>query len=66
MTDTYVGLVVLFGVVFACGLPGWFLVRATFRAMDRRSDRDIGEIAAEIRRQVGGNGGGDPPEEPKP
>lgn len=54
LTGTYIGLVALFGIVFTCGLPGWFLVRATFRYMDRRTDRDIGEIAAELRRQLGG------------
>lgn len=40
-----VRLMMLFGASFACGLPGWLLVRALFRWMGRRSDLDLGELA---------------------
>lgn len=43
------GLAVLFGLVFVAGLPGWFLVRAVFTAMERRKGKDIGELVDEAR-----------------
>lgn len=47
------GLATLFGLCFACGLPGWALVRALFTWLERRRDKDIGELvhdaAAEVR-----------------
>lgn len=39
------GLATLFGLCFACGLPGWALVRALFTWLDRRRDKDIAELA---------------------
>lgn len=39
------GLATLFGLCFACGLPGWALVRALFTWLDKRRDKDIGELA---------------------
>ncbi len=49
-----VGLAVLFGLCFACGLPGWTLVRVIFTSLIKRQDKDIAEIQAEIRRQLEG------------
>lgn len=54
-TLDYLGLVALLGLVFACGLPAWAIVRWTFTWMERRRDRDIAEIAAELRRQAAGD-----------
>lgn len=41
------GLAVLFGLCFACGLPGWALVRAAFTWLQRRAGRDLGELASD-------------------
>lgn len=51
-THSYIGLVALFGLVFACGLPGWALVRWLFNFMERRRDKDIAEIASEVTREL--------------
>ncbi|CAM3041375.1 hypothetical protein [Dichelobacter nodosus] len=42
---------VIGGVYFACGLPGWFLVRSAFRFMEVRKNQDIVEIITEIKRK---------------
>lgn len=44
--DGPIGLAVLFGLCFACGLPGWALVRAVFTWFAKRAGKDIGELAA--------------------
>lgn len=49
-----VGLVATLGLVFACGLPAWAVVRWVFNYILRRDGRDIAEIVAELRRQAGG------------
>ncbi|WP_170301722.1 hypothetical protein [Cupriavidus basilensis] len=57
-THDYIGLVALFGVVFACGLPGWAIVRWLFNFIERRRDKDLAEVAGEVRDAVtGGNHG---------
>lgn len=48
----FVGLVQLFGVVFACGLPGWAIVRAVFLYIEKNRDKDIGEIAADVKARL--------------
>ena len=47
-----VGLAMLFGLAFACGLPGWVVVRACFTWVHRRRNRDIAELADEVRKQL--------------
>ncbi len=47
-----VGLAMLFGLAFACGLPGWVLVRAAFTWAHKRRDRDIAQLADEVRQQL--------------
>ncbi len=47
--QTYVALIAGLGIVFACGLPGWLLVRAGFKWMERRRDKDLAELADAIR-----------------
>ena len=49
--DGYVGLVALGGLMFACGLPGWALVRAVFSAIEKRRDADIFDLADEARKR---------------
>lgn len=51
---SYVGLVSLLGIAFACGLPGWALVRAAFTWMEKRRALDIAELVAEARKSLPG------------
>lgn len=44
------GLVALIGLVFVAGLPGWALVRAVFRWIEKREGRDIAQILKELRK----------------
>jgi hypothetical protein len=46
------GLVGLGGVMFACGLPAWALVRAFFLFLDKRKNSDLMEIAQEVSKGV--------------
>lgn len=48
----YIGLVALFGLVFACGLPGWAVVRWLFNFIERRRDRDVLEVVDEVRKEL--------------
>lgn len=47
---SYVGLVALLGLAFACGLPAWAVVRWGFTWMIRREGKDIGEVIADARK----------------
>ncbi len=52
------GLVAMLGLVFACGLPGWAVVRWLFNFIEKRRDKDLAEVAGEVRDAVtGGNHG---------
>lgn len=42
--DSYNGLVALAGIIFACGLPGWVIVRAVFAWLEKRKGKDIAEL----------------------
>lgn len=46
------GLATLFGLCFACGLPGWALVRALFTWLARRDGKDLGELARDAASDV--------------
>lgn len=50
--DSYVGLVAMLGVVFACGLPAWAIVRWCFTFIERRKDKDAAEVFDELRSKV--------------
>ncbi|WP_422649031.1 hypothetical protein [Cupriavidus sp. H18C1] len=52
-TADYIGLVALFGLVFACGLPGWAIVRWVFNYINRRADAGIDDIYADMRKGLG-------------
>lgn len=52
--DLFVRLLGVLGVVFACGLPGWFVVRLAFNWMIKRKDKDLGEVIDEARAIVAG------------
>src|SRR5690606_34153617 len=43
-----VGLVAMLGLAFACGLPGWAVVRWAFNFFDKRRKADIAEVVGEI------------------
>lgn len=43
------GLMSLAGIIFACGLPGWVLVRAWFAWADKRKAHDLGELVRDAR-----------------
>ena len=46
---THTGLMALGGVIFACGLPGWVLVRALFAWFDKRKGKDLQELASDVK-----------------
>lgn len=52
-TGDYIGLVALFGLVFACGLPGWAIVRWVFNYINRRADAGIDDVYADLRKGLG-------------
>lgn len=43
------GLVAMLGLVFACGLPGWAIVRWMFNYMESRRTANIAEIVKEVK-----------------
>lgn len=47
--QTMMQFAVLGGTIFASGLPGWFLVRAAFRYMAKHENKDLLEIAQEVK-----------------
>ena len=47
--DDVFGLVGMFGIAFACGLPAWLIIRALFIYIEKRRDADIVEIVKEAK-----------------
>lgn len=43
------GLVAMLGLVFACGLPGWALVRWLFTYVEKRKDADLGDVVRDVK-----------------
>ena len=43
------GLCALGWLIFACGLPGWAMVRWTFAFIDKRRDDSIDEVARDVK-----------------
>ena len=50
--DTFIGLMGLMGVCFACGLPSWLIVRALFAYIDKKRDADIAEIVKDVKEMI--------------
>lgn len=50
--DSYLGLTAVAGIIFACGLPGWVIVRAAFAWVEKRKSKDLAELAADARNTV--------------
>jgi len=46
----FLGLMVLIGLAFVCGLPAWILVRAGFAWADRRKSMDLAQLLREAKR----------------
>jgi hypothetical protein len=42
------GAMALGGIYFSCGLPGWTIVRCAFNFLNKRKDKDLPEIVAEL------------------
>lgn len=50
--DNYMGLIALGGVIFACGLPGWVVIRAAFAWAEKRKGKDLAELIQEVKQSV--------------
>lgn len=50
--ELYVGLMATLGIAFACGLPAWAITRWLFTFIERRKDKDLADIADEVRKQL--------------
>ena len=49
-----IGLCAMGGLIFACGLPGWAIVRWVFNFIDRNRDAGIDDVARNLKgSQVG-------------
>lgn len=44
---TTIDAAAIIGIAFTCGLPAWAVVRMVFRWLDKRKDKDIGEVVQE-------------------
>lgn len=53
-TGGMVGLMAMGGLIFACGLPGWVIVRAWFAWAKKREALDLGELARDAKVDVTG------------
>lgn len=49
------GLMAMIGLIFACGLPGWAIVRWVFNSIRKRESAGIDDIYREIRQGVNGD-----------
>jgi hypothetical protein len=52
-SHTEFGLIAMLGLVFACGLPGWALVRWLFNYIAKRNGSDIKDIIDEVKNMRG-------------
>lgn len=43
------GMIAMLAFAFACGLPGWAIVRALFKYLDNKKDADLAEIVKDVR-----------------
>lgn len=48
-TADYFGLAALFGLGFACGLPGWSIVRWAFNSMRAKKDMTLEQVIKEVK-----------------
>lgn len=45
----WIGVMGLIGFVFACGLPGWMVVRSIFNWMAKRESADFAELIRDVK-----------------
>ena len=50
--QSQLGLMAMGGLIFACGLPGWALVRWIFNFIEERRDASIDEVAKDVREML--------------
>jgi hypothetical protein len=50
--DDVFGLVGMFGIAFACGLPAWLIIRALFLYIDKKRNADITEIVHDVTEMI--------------
>jgi D-arabinose 1-dehydrogenase-like Zn-dependent alcohol dehydrogenase len=48
--ESYIGLMAIGGVVFVCGLPGWFIVRVAFNYITQNDGKGIDEVARDLKK----------------
>src|SRR5438128_10314723 len=46
------GMIAMLAFAFACGLPGWALVRALFKYLDKRKDADLAEMIKDVKEAI--------------
>jgi hypothetical protein len=46
------GLMGILGMAFACGLPGWLVVRALFKYLDKHKDADLAELVKDVKEVI--------------
>jgi hypothetical protein len=47
------GLVAMLGLVFACGLPGWAVVRWLFNFIEGHKGQGLDDVVADVRKGLG-------------
>ena len=47
--NSQVGLMAMGGIIFACGLPGWAIVRWLFNFIDAPRDDSIDQVAKDVK-----------------
>jgi hypothetical protein len=52
--NSALGLAAMIGVIFACGLPAWAIVRWVFNYVNKREGHDITQIVDELRKKAAG------------
>ncbi len=50
--DSYMGLTAIAGIIFACGLPGWVVIRAAFAWAEKRKGKDLAELISEVKENL--------------
>lgn len=47
--EDLLGTIAMLAFAFACGLPGWAIVRALFKYLDNKKDADLAEIVKDVK-----------------
>lgn len=51
-TDDWYGMMALGGFFFACGLPGWAIIRWTFNFINQREGANIIDVMREVKDEI--------------